>query len=142
MAADDRPQPLIRNVSVRLAPSLVKAGRERTRASIAYQATGRILVMKYMKRRLFGLFASSAVLLPITAWAADVKDRTIKFGYSVHEVHPLGQGANKFVQLVGEKSGGKIKVRPYPATQLGSETQMISATQGGVQEMVGVSSAP
>jgi TRAP-type transport system periplasmic protein len=142
MAANDFAQPSIRKVSMQLVFSLARTGGDRTRASIAHQATGRILVMKSMKRRLFGLFASSAVLLPIAGWAADVKDRTIKFGYSVHEVHPLGQGANKFVQLVGEKSGGKIKVRPYPATQLGSETQMISATQGGVQEMVGVSSAP
>ena len=44
----------------------------------------------------------------------------------------------KFADLVGQKSGGKIKVRTYPASQLGSDTQMISVTQGGVQEIVAV----
>lgn len=84
-----------------------------------------------------------AMLASIAAGAqAQVSERNIKFGYSVHETHPLGKGANKFAQLVAEKSGGKIKVKNYPSTQLGSETQMISATQGGVQDMVGVSSAP
>ena len=87
--------------------------------------------------------AAVAVLASIATGAqAQVSERNIKFGYSVHETHPLGQGANQFAQLVAEKSGGKIKVKNYPSTQLGSETQMISATQGGVQDMVGVSSAP
>ena len=90
-----------------------------------------------------------ATLLPLPSrWpprrlAADpINEHSLKFGYSVQEAHPLGKGANKFAELVASKSGGKIKVKNYPATQLGSEVQMISATQGGVQEMVGVSSAP
>jgi TRAP-type transport system periplasmic protein len=94
------------------------------------------------RREILRLLVSPFLLLAADAYAADVNDRAIKFGYSVPEAHPLGQGANKFVQLVAEKSGGKIKVKNYPATQLGSETQMISATQGGVQEVVGVSTAP
>ena len=50
-----------------------------------------------------------------------MKDRTIKFGYSVHEVHPLGQGANKFVQLVGEKSGGKKSLDDFARGFFGVE---------------------
>ena len=49
---------------------------------------------------------------------------------------------NRFAKLVGEKSGGKIKVKGYPSNTLGSEEKMISATAGGVQEMVIPSSAP
>ncbi len=89
--------------------------------------------------------ALSLALLPWaagTALANDVNEHQIKFGYSVQEAHPLGKGATRFAQLVSDKSGGKIKIKNYPATQLGSEVQMISATQGGVQEIVGVSSAP
>ncbi|MGU3493942.1 TRAP transporter substrate-binding protein [Xanthobacteraceae bacterium A53D] len=84
----------------------------------------------------------AALLLSTSAFAADVQDRTLKFGYSTFEAHPLGQGANKFVELVAQKSDGKIKMKVYPATQLGSETQTISATQGGVQDIVGTSTAP
>lgn len=76
------------------------------------------------------------------AGAADVKERELKFGYSTFKEHPLGQGATKFVELVKDKSDGKITMKVYPATQLGSETQTISATQGGVQDLVGTSTAP
>jgi tripartite ATP-independent transporter DctP family solute receptor len=86
--------------------------------------------------------AALSLALLSTSALAEVKERTLKFGYSTFEAHPLGQGANKFVELVGQKSGGKIKMKVYPATQLGSETQTISATQGGVQDIVGTSTAP
>lgn len=97
-----------------------------------------------MKRRSADL-ALSLSLLSLAAMptlAADVNEHSIKFGYSVPEAHPLGKGANRFAELVAQKSGGKIKVKNYPATLLCSEVQMISATQGGVQEIVGVSSTP
>lgn len=99
-----------------------------------------------MKRcmKLLTLSVGSAVLLlnAAGASAADVKERTIKLGYGIQEEHPLGQGANRFAQILAEKSGGRIKIKNYPATALGSEAQMISATQGGVQEIVIPSSAP
>jgi tripartite ATP-independent transporter DctP family solute receptor len=101
---------------------------------------GGTIMLNYVARAALPLLVSG--FLASAAVAQDIREHSIKFGYSVHEVHPLGQGANKFISLVDQKSGGKIKVRAYPATQLGSETQMISATQGGVQELVGVSSAP
>lgn len=87
----------------------------------------------------------STLALSLTAFAgqaADINERTIKFGYGIAEDHPLGQGVNKFSQVVSDKSGGQIKVKGYAQNVLGSETQMISAAQGGVQEMVGTSSAP
>lgn len=95
-----------------------------------------------IKRLLLSPLALAVCLTAADSNAADIKDRVIKFGYSVHEVHPLGKGATRFSELVAEKSAGKIKPKNFPATALGSETQMISATQGGVQEIVGVSSAP
>ncbi len=73
---------------------------------------------------------------------AEVNERTLKLGYGIPEEHPLGQGVNKFIEIIEEKSGGKIKITPYPATQLGSESQMIAAVRGGIQEMVIPSSAP
>lgn len=76
------------------------------------------------------------------AGAADIKEHTIKLGYGVPEEHPIGQGVNKFAELVGQKSGGKIKVNKFPASVLGGDMQMVSAAQGGVQEMLAVSSAP
>ncbi len=83
-----------------------------------------------------------AVLLCASAQAADVTDRNIKFSYVLSKDHPYGLGATKFAELVNQKSGGKMKVKTYSDGQLGGEAQTISATQGGIQEMTLVSSAP
>jgi TRAP-type transport system periplasmic protein len=94
-----------------------------------------------IKDLLLGLSIPAMLLTSNAGNAADIKERSIKLGYGIPEEHPLGQGVNRFAQLVSDKSGGKIKVKGYPATMLGSETQMISATIGGVQQMVIPSSA-
>jgi tripartite ATP-independent transporter DctP family solute receptor len=61
--------------------------------------------------------------------------RTIRFGHLNNADHPMSIGAKKFAELVAAKSAGKITVKEYPASQLGSELQQQSALQGGVQEM-------
>jgi tripartite ATP-independent transporter DctP family solute receptor len=45
-------------------------------------------------------------------------------------------GVKKFAEIVAAKSGGKITVKEYAASQLGNELQQQSAMQGGVQEML------
>jgi len=69
-------------------------------------------------------------------------ERSLRLGICIAEEHPLGQGSNKFAQIMDRLSAGKIKVKLYPACQLGSETQQIAAVRGGVQDMAIVSSAP
>lgn len=65
------------------------------------------------------------------AWAQDVKERNLKFAFSLAKDHPLGQGAQKFADLVGQKSGGKIKVSLFPNAVLGGDPQNLSAVRGG-----------
>ena len=78
-----------------------------------------------------------AVLLAMTlaAQAQDIQERTIRFGHLNNTDHPVSKGVQKFAELVAAKSGGKMKVKEYPASQLGNEMQQQSALQGGVQEM-------
>jgi tripartite ATP-independent transporter DctP family solute receptor len=95
-----------------------------------------------IKHVLVGLSVPALLCTAMPGSAADIKDRSMKLGYGIAEEHPLGQGANRFAQLVDQKSGGKMKVKNYPANQLGSESAMISAAQGGIQEIVIPSSAP
>ena len=45
--------------------------------------------------------------------------------------HPLGIGAQRFAELVSQKSGGKMKVTVYPGGSLGGDVQTMSALQGG-----------
>lgn len=66
----------------------------------------------------------------------------MRLGHGIAAEHPLGVAAVKYAEIMDRLSGGKIKIKVYPATQLGSETQMIAAVRGGVQEIAIVASAP
>ncbi|PPA75388.1 ABC transporter substrate-binding protein [Achromobacter spanius] len=77
--------------------------------------------------------ASLSVCLALTATVAaqEVKARTLKFAFSLAADHPLGQGAQKFADLVAEKSGGKMRVSIYANAVLGGDPQNLSAVRGG-----------
>jgi len=82
-----------------------------------------------------GIALTGLLLLAGAAQAADIKSRTIKFAFQNAKEHPQGLGAQKFADIVSEKSGGKIKVRIFPGGTLGGDIQTISALQGGTLEM-------
>jgi TRAP-type transport system periplasmic protein len=74
--------------------------------------------------------AAFAIALP-AAQAQDVKDRTLRFAFSLAKDHPFGTGAQKFADAVAQKSGGKMKVALFPNAVLGSDPQNLSAIRGG-----------
>lgn len=79
-----------------------------------------------------GALALSGLLLTLgAAQAQDIQDRNLKFAFSLAKDHPLGQGAQKFADLVAEKSGGKMKVSLFPNAVLGGDPQNLSAVRGG-----------
>lgn len=89
-------------------------------------------------KSLFLRSALCAALLAVSSLAAhadDIQERTIKFGHLNNTDHPVSMGVHKFAELLAKKSGGKLKVQEYPASQLGNELQQQAALQGGVQEM-------
>ena len=78
------------------------------------------------------LMAGATLMFAATAaHAQDVQTRNLKFAFSLDKDHPLGVGAKKFAELVGEKSGGKIKVALFPNAVLGGDPQNLSAVRGG-----------
>jgi tripartite ATP-independent transporter DctP family solute receptor len=69
-----------------------------------------------------------------SAWQAqaqDIKERNLRFAFSLAKDHPLGTGAQKFADAVAQKSGGKMKVTLFPNAVLGSDPQNLSAIRGG-----------
>jgi tripartite ATP-independent transporter DctP family solute receptor len=72
-----------------------------------------------------------ALAVPLAAQAQDIKERKLKFTFSVAKDSPLGQGAYKFADLVSQKSGGKIKVDVFPAGVLGGAPQDLAGLRGG-----------
>jgi TRAP-type C4-dicarboxylate transport system substrate-binding protein len=70
--------------------------------------------------------AVAAIAITLFAGAADaqVQERTIRWGHLNNTDHPVSLGVQKFAEILAAKSGGKLKVREFPASQLGNEMQM------------------
>ena len=85
---------------------------------------------------LFSLFL--AVALCSTASAKTV----LKLGTSTQPSHIYNLAAEKFGEIVAEKSGGDIEVQVFPAAQLGSERDMVEGLQIGTLEMTLTSTGP
>jgi len=83
------------------------------------------------------LIAMLVAALAVTA----VQAAEVKLGYVPIEEHPVGQGVNRFAELVKAKTNGRITVATYSSGKLGNEPQMQSSIQGGFLEiMVGPTS--
>ena len=74
-------------------------------------------------------------LAHLTDAHAQVQTRTLRFPSASNKGHPQVQGVEKFAELVSQKSGGKITVRPFPGGTLGPDLQVVSAMQGGTIDL-------
>jgi tripartite ATP-independent transporter DctP family solute receptor len=91
--------------------------------------------MKSAILRRTALYGLAGLLLAATALsvgAQDIKERNLKFAFSLAKDHPMGVGAQKFSDLVAQKSGGKIKINLFPSASLGGDPQNLAAVQGGI----------
>jgi C4-dicarboxylate-binding protein DctP len=81
--------------------------------------------------------AVAALALPAAAQAPVV----IKFSHVVAPDTPKGKGADRFKQLVEERSKGRIKVEVYPNSQLYKDKEELEALQLGSVQMLAPSLA-
>lgn len=91
-----------------------------------------------MNRRSIACLAAAllaGVAIPAVAVAQDIQERTIRMSTANNKGHPQVMGAERFAELVAEKSGGKIEVKLFAGGTLGNDVTMISALQGGTLEM-------
>ncbi len=79
----------------------------------------------------FGFIQSAIAQTPIV----------IKFSHVVAPDTPKGKGAEKFKQLVEERSKGKIKVEVYPNSQLYKDKEELEALQLGAVQILAPSLA-
>ena len=91
------------------------------------------------RRRACGLLVSGlcavGLLLGGAAQAQDLKERTLRMSFVNVKDHPHGIGAERFAELVSQKSGGKLTVKLYPGGTLGSDMQTVSSLQGGTIDL-------
>ncbi len=62
--------------------------------------------------------------------------KTLKLGHSLTTGHPYDLGAQKFAELLEAKSGGKLKVKIFPNSQLGGERDMVEGLKIGTVDVV------
>ena len=77
---------------------------------------------------------SMMVFVMGSAIGADIKERSFKMAVVNATGHPQEFGAQKFVEGVDKKSGGKIKIKIFANGALGGEQQVAAAMQGGIVE--------
>ena len=68
------------------------------------------------------LFATGALLFSGLAQAQDAKERNLRVAFVQVKEHPHGAGAQKFAELVNQKSGGKIKVGVFGTIDMTMES--------------------
>jgi len=88
-----------------------------------------ILSKKIITVTLFSLF-TSLVASPIGH-----AQTILKCGTSTQPSHIYNQAVEYFAKLVAERSKGDIEVQLFPASQLGSERDMVEGLQLGSLEM-------
>ncbi|MCQ4306468.1 TRAP transporter substrate-binding protein [Pseudomonas stutzeri] len=89
----------------------------------------------WLKTLTAAVCATGLAVGSLQAQAADYRDQTLRFAFQNVKDHPQGLGAQKFADLVSEKSGGKMKVRLFPGGTLGGDLQTVSALQGGTLDV-------
>ncbi|TVM36832.1 DctP family TRAP transporter solute-binding subunit [Oceanidesulfovibrio marinus] len=91
-----------------------------------------------MKKRMLTIFVLLlALAMAVPAYSATV----LKLGHIAEPVHPYGKGAEKFAELVKEKSGGEIEVKVFPSSQLGGQKDLIEGLIYGTVDMALVGTA-
>ncbi len=86
--------------------------------------------MRILRRRLV-LGAALGLALAASTAGGHAQQRTLRFGFSLAKDHPIGIGAQRFSDLVAEKTGGRLKINIYPGAVLGGDPQNLSAIRGG-----------
>ncbi|HEU0199397.1 MAG TPA: TRAP transporter substrate-binding protein [Burkholderiaceae bacterium] len=93
--------------------------------------------MRTPTRRILAALCGLSISLAIAgaAQAQNIKERTFKYAFVNQKEHPQGMGAQRFAELVEKKSGGKMKVKLFPAGVLGGDAAIISSLQGGTVDL-------
>lgn len=86
----------------------------------------------------WGIYILVSMFL-LTSCQKGEKVKTLILGHSLPTAHPVHAAIMYFADLVSEKSGGKIKVKVYPNSQLGSEREVLELVQIGSVSMTKVS---
>ncbi|WP_085506137.1 TRAP transporter substrate-binding protein [Thalassobacillus devorans] len=93
-------------------------------------------------KKLLSFLVVSALILVLAACGGDGEEAsgsgetiTWKMGHLSNEDHQWHKTAEKFGELVNEKTDGKLEIDIYPNEQLGSETEVLNGIEAGTVDM-------
>ena len=90
-------------------------------------------------KKIAGLSMALCGLFLATAVQAQIREHTFRIGIAGAPGHPVVVGAEKWAEILKEKSGGKISLKVFPST-LGGDVQVLSAVQGGTVDFTAMNS--
>ncbi len=92
-----------------------------------------------IRRRVLSMLGALTLALPV--WVQAQAPIVIKFSHVVAPDTPKGKGAQRFKELVEQRSAGKVKVEVYPNSQLYKDKEELEALQLGAVQMLAPSLA-
>ena len=91
-------------------------------------------------RKLSGYAALALCGLVFGTAQAQVGEHTFRMSHAGATGHPGVLGAEKWAELVKEKSGGKMQIKVFANGVLGGDVQALSAVQGGTVDFTAMNS--
>lgn len=85
--------------------------------------------------------AATTVSLALSATAASAQSVTLRLGTGTPPPHVWTKAAERLAKQVDENSGGDVNISVFPASQLGSESDLLQQMQVGVLDMGVISAA-
>lgn len=84
-----------------------------------------------MKLKSLKLMVSTAIAAVIVSGGAFAADYTLSVNTALNESDPLYTGLNAFVKNVAEASGGRLEIKLFPGSQLGSDEDVLEQARAG-----------
>ncbi len=90
--------------------------------------------MPRLTRRRFAASAAALPLFAIGARRAQAAEFSYKFANNLPAAHPLNLRAQEAAGRIAEATGGRMELRIFPSSQLGSDTDTLSQLRSGAVE--------
>lgn len=93
------------------------------------------ITMKPVSRR--GLLAAGVMAPAVFSFTrgASAQQTTLSLGHNAAPTNPRHIAAEKFAEIVKEKTGGRITVRVAPSEQLGNEASLLTSLRTGAVDL-------
>lgn len=81
-------------------------------------------------------------LCSLVAPEAQAQERVLRLGYLFSQTSQLGAGAERFAGEVAARTGGTVRIEPYPNGTVGGEVEMVEELRAGHLDIAFITSAP